>query len=106
MGGNPYSVYFFAGPVFRDQAELPDFFDPIRPYLNELKKCFVERPKLAQALLSFCLSKDYIDYVVVGVNNQHQLIENIKASLSYQGALPELPSYIPKRILLPYLWTK
>lgn len=97
---------FLQGLFFRNQAELPNFFKPISSYLNDLRTNFSDEAQLARALLSFCLSKDYIDCVILGVNNQAQLTENLKASLSYQGGLPDAPNHIQEKIVLPYLWPK
>lgn len=97
---------FLQGLFFRDPAELSDFFEPISSYLNDLQKNFGHDAQLARALLSFCLSKDFIDYVVLGVNNEAQLSENLQASSSYQGGLPDAPNHIPEKIVLPYLWPK
>ena len=97
---------FLQGLFFRDRVELPNFFEPISSYLDNLRKNFSDNAQLAQVLLSFCLSKNFIDYVVLGVNNHAQLTENLNAARGYQGGLPVVPNYIPEKILLPYLWPK
>ena len=97
---------FLQGLFFKREEGLFEFFGPVVPYLNALKSSFLNEGQLAQALLSFCLSKDFIDYVVLGVNNVKQLEENIKASESFTADLPNPPNNIPENILLPYLWPK
>ena len=95
---------FLQGLFFVDPEELPEFFEPIFPYLNRLRNSCFDSTQLAQALLNFSLSKDFIDYVVIGVNNDSQLIENINASKTPSIHLPELPRKISENILRPDLW--
>ena len=72
---------FLQGLFFKSTQELPEFFQPVIPYLNELKYVFPDKGKLAQVLLGNSLSKEFIDYVVLGVNNHLQLQENLKISI-------------------------
>lgn len=97
---------FLQGLFFVDPEELPDFFEPITPYLNRLRNSYFDNTQLAQALINFSLSKDFIDYVVIGVNNESQLIENINFSETSIFVLPEPPRKIPENILRPNLWPK
>ena len=97
---------FLQGLFFNPADGLSEFFGPVVPYLKALKSTFSDEGQLAQALLSFCLSKDFIDYVVLGVNNVKQLEENLKATESFSGDLPNPPNNIPENIVLPYLWPK
>ncbi|MDA8566769.1 aldo/keto reductase [Schleiferiaceae bacterium] len=97
---------FLQGLFFKPLEGLPEFFGPVVPYLKALKSIFLDEDQMAQALLSFCLSKDFIDYVVLGVNNVKQLEENLKATESFSGDLPNPPNNIPENIVLPYLWPK
>ena len=95
---------FLQGLYFVNQTELPQFFGPVTHYLNEVKKKYDDTTQLAQALLNFCLSKDYIDYVVIGINNEAQLINNINAFELHNMDLPEAPRNISEKILMPNLW--
>ena len=95
---------FLQGLFFVDPEELPKFFEPISSYLNRLRDSCFDSTQLAQALLNFSLSKDFIDYVVIGVNNESQLIENINASKTPSIDLPEPPRKISENILRPNLW--
>lgn len=98
---------FLQGLFFRNPDELPDFFKPISSYLKNLKQSFKNQSHLAQAMLNFCLSKDFIDFVVIGVNNEAQLISNIKIlELEQNSDLPEPPRNISEKILMPNLWPK
>lgn len=97
---------FLQGLFFKSTEELTEFFQPVIPYLNELKYIFPDKGKLAQVLLGNSLSKEFIDYVVLGVNNHLQLQENLKISDIYLDDIPRQLNTIPKNILLPYLWPK
>ena len=87
-----------------NDEEVPEFFKPIAQYLFELKNKFSNNGQLAQALLNYCLSKEFIDYVVIGINNEAQLIENISDSKTTLDELPEAPGNIAESILMPHLW--
>ena len=95
---------FLQGLFFVDPEELPEFFEPVTPYLNLLRNSYFDSAQLAQALLNFSLSKDFIDYVVIGVNNEIQLIENMNTSKNPSIDLPEPPRKISENILRPSLW--
>ena len=97
---------FLQGLFFKSTEELTEFFQPVIPYLNELKYIFPDKGKLAQVLLGNSLSKEFIDYVVLGVNNHLQLQENLKISDIYLDDIPRQLNTIPENILLPYLWPK
>lgn len=97
---------FLQGLFFKSTEELTEFFQPVIPYLNELKYIFPDKGKLAQVLLGNSLSKEFIDYVVLGVNNDLQLQENLKISDIYLDDIPRQQNTIPENILLPYLWPK
>lgn len=97
---------FLQGLFFLNNEDLPEFFKPIAQYLFELKNKFSNSDKLAQALLNYCLCKEFIDFVVIGVNNEAQLNENISGSKILWEDLPEAPKNIEERILMPNLWPK
>lgn len=95
---------FLQGLYFRDTYQLHEFFNPISSYVDQLRSRFIDNGQLARTLLSFSLSKDYIDSVVIGINNQFQLIENLREHESTEIDLPLVPKNIPEKILMPYLW--
>lgn len=97
---------FLQGLFFKSTEELSEFFQPVIPYLEELKSTFPDEAKLARMLLSYSLSKDFIDCVVLGVNNDLQLQENLETSDTYLDDLPMQLNTIPENILLPYLWPR
>lgn len=95
---------FLQGLFFKSTEELPEFFQPVIPYIKKLNHIFPKKGQLARALLNHSLSKDFIDYVVLGVNNNLQLEENLKTSDVYLDEIPRQLNTIPENILLPYLW--
>ena len=95
---------YLQGLYFRDNNQLTEFFKPIDSYHKNLRDSFHENGQLARALLNFSLNKDFIDNVVIGVNNQVQLIENTKRLKSSEINLPPVPKNIPEKILMPHLW--
>lgn len=97
---------FLQGLFFKSTEELSEFFQPVIPYLKELKSTFPNKGKLARMLLSYSLSQEFIDCVVLGVNNDLQLQENLKNSETYFDDLPRQLNTIPENILLPYLWPR
>ena len=97
---------FLQGLYFRHNSDLSDFFKPIESYHKNLKEIFDDNDQLARALLSFSISKNFIDSVVIGVNNHEQLIENTKKVINLGEDLPQIPKNIPEKILMPYLWPK
>lgn len=97
---------FLQGLFFKSSEELSEFFQPVILYLKELKNIFPDKGQLARALLSYSLSKDFIDYVVLGVNDDLQLQQNLKTSGTYLDIFPRQLNTIPENILLPYLWPK
>lgn len=95
---------FLQGLFFKSTEELPEFFQPVIPYIKKLNQILPEKGQLARSLLNHSLSKDFIDYVVLGVNNDLQLQENLKISDIYLDEIPRKLNTIPENILLPYLW--
>lgn len=97
---------FLQGLFFKSTEELSEFFQPVIPYLQELKSTFPDKGNLARMLLSYSISQEFIDYVVLGVNDHFQLQENLKTSGEYFDKFPRQMNTIPENILLPYLWPK
>jgi aryl-alcohol dehydrogenase-like predicted oxidoreductase len=56
-------------------------------------------------LLNFVLNKDFIDKVIVGVENTNQLRENIEG-LNNAKDLPPITDKVSNNILNPSLWKK
>lgn len=91
---------FLQGLFFMSADELPMFFEEIKPILNEIQKKGRVLPGL---LLKYCLDQNFIDKVIIGVNNHKQLKENIQKVTSIE-VLPELNQKIKSKILTPSEW--
>lgn len=90
---------FLQGLFFMNPQNLDSFFNEVKPILIQLQ----EKRALNGALLKFVLEKPFIDKVIIGVENNIQLIQNIK-NLTNAPALPELESTISDNILIPSKW--
>ena len=93
---------FLQGLFFLNPLELPEFFNPVKGILKDIKQNY---GPIEGSLLSFCINQDFIDRVVLGVNNQEQLLKNVN-SISEAKPLPELNINIPHEILMPSMWPK
>jgi aryl-alcohol dehydrogenase-like predicted oxidoreductase len=69
---------FLQGLFFIDFNNLPKKLKPLEKYLRMLADLAIENKVTIESLaLQYCLSKDYIDGVLVGVDNLDQLKQNI-----------------------------
>lgn len=91
---------FLQGLFFMDIDQLDSYFESLFPLLKNLQQNVKHLPG---ALLNFVLSQPFIDRVIIGVENQKQLIQNLE-SLSTDSTLPELTEKIPESILVPSNW--
>lgn len=91
---------FLQGLFFTEPDKLAAFFDPVKDYLLDLQNNY--RP-LHAYLLNYVISNDWVDKVVVGVNNKKQLIENV-AALKHPLNLPRFDGKIDAAILNPANW--
>ena len=92
---------FLQGLFFMDPHKLDDFFNEVKPIIANLQ----EEEPLNGALLKFVLEKSYIDKVIIGVENERQLVQNIE-NLDTSSSLPELERKISDNILIPSKWPK
>ncbi len=94
---------FLQGLFFTDVSKLSDFFDVVKEEILELQNKFKE--KLPAALLNFVLQSDFIDKVIIGVENSKQLQINIE-SVSSNVTLPTKSFNFSKEIVMPSFWPK
>ena len=92
---------FLQGLFFMDPHKLDDFFNEVKPIIANLQ----EEEPLNGALLKFVLEKSYIDKVIIGVENERQLVQNIE-SIEIASSLPKLESKISENLLIPSRWPK
>ena len=93
---------FLQGLFFMKPAKLSSFFNDIKPIIEKLQN---DNKYLAGALLKYVLKKDFIDKVIVGVENSQQLIQNI-SDLKNAEKLEEFNLAIKNEIVTPFLWEK
>lgn len=93
---------FWQGLFFRQPEGLPHFFEPIKPILTDLQQL----PNLPAALLQFVAQQSFIDRVIIGVENQLQLLQNIQNLQQPEVALPKATCAISDEILMPANWPK
>ena len=71
---------FLQGLFFMDRNNLPLTLRELKSHLEELDKiCAENEISMSHLALGYCLSKDYIDKVVIGVDSLEQLDLNIEA---------------------------
>lgn len=93
---------FLQGLFFMKTNQLGVFFDDVKPLIKKLQN---ENKFLAGALFAYVLKKDFIDRVVVGVQNSKQLTQNI-IDIGHAEELEKLNVNIKEEILSPFLWKK
>jgi len=70
---------FLQGLFFMDPSQLPNKLLSLKPYVENVHKIASQNNLSPDELaLQYVLQKDYIDYVLIGVDNKNQLEENIK----------------------------
>ncbi|MCK9225656.1 MAG: aldo/keto reductase [Candidatus Muirbacterium halophilum] len=92
---------FLQGLFFVNPLSLPSFFDEIKETLKSL----CNQRHLSSSLIKYCLSKKFIDKVIIGVNNLTQLMENID-NLENAILLDNCNLTINNSILTPSKWPK
>lgn len=101
-GGEVHSrSVFLQGLFFRNISELPSHFNSVKNILQQIKD--ESESSLSGNLLRFAVEKDFIDCVILGVNNTTQLIENI-LSLKKSALIKRPNINISDNILNPALW--
>ena len=71
---------FLQGLFFMDRNNLPLSLRELKSHLEELDRiCSNYKISMSQLALGYCLSKDYIDKVVIGVDSLEHLNLNIEA---------------------------
>jgi aryl-alcohol dehydrogenase-like predicted oxidoreductase len=71
---------FLQGLLLMPQNEVSPFFKPIHQHLKKYHQMLNEKKiSSIQATLNFVKQINEVDYIVIGVNNKQQLLENINA---------------------------
>lgn len=95
---------FLQGLFFMRTESLPLFFRDAIPGIEYLHKNFPSKKERASSLLSFALTNPYTDKVVMGINNETQLLNNIEGLLEFGNPPPEDLRITNEEILLPNHW--
>lgn len=90
---------FLQGLFFCNTDLLDNYFNEVKPLINNLQENF---QPLANNLLNFVLERDFIDKVIIGVENEDQLNNNLIES---KTQLPDLNTSISDNIIIPSNWT-
>lgn len=93
---------FLQGLFFKDVHTLPSFFDAVKPLIKRVQQ---QTRNVSGALLHYVAGKNFIDKVIVGVENSQQLLINIR-DLKLGIELDKNTASIPEQILMPSNWPK
>lgn len=93
---------FLQGLFFIKSEKLNSFFDEVKPLLKKLQNEYVSLNKL---LLNYVLGKEFIDKVIIGVENNDQLLQNLNV-FQESEELPDVNFDISSKILMPMHWPK
>jgi len=95
---------FLQGLFFMKTESLHPFFRDALPEIAYLHKNFPSVKERASSLLSFALTNPYTNKVVMGINNETQLLNNIKGLLEFGNPPLEDLRITNEDILLPNHW--
>ena len=95
---------FLQGLFFMKTESLHPFFKDAIPEIVYLHKNFPSVKERASSLLSFVLTNPHTDKVVMGINNEIQLLNNIEGFLEFGNPPPEDLRITNEDILLPNHW--
>jgi aryl-alcohol dehydrogenase-like predicted oxidoreductase len=94
---------FLQGLFFMDPTCLDSFFSPVKEYLQALQDTY--RDLLPHYLLEYVCRQDFIDHVIIGIENAEQLSDNLEF-LELKDSLPPFNLEIPESVLMPMNWPK
>lgn len=92
---------FLQGLFFSDIQKLPSFFDEVKKYIIELQINLSDN--LSGALLKYVLSLDFVDVVIMGVENEKQLKINL-ININTAHHLPLSDFNFSDSVLMPSNW--
>jgi len=98
---------FLQGLFFMETGQLPNHFENIKPFIDDLHKRFKKKDELANFLLTDVLEKSFIDKVIIGVNDSAQLKSNLSNfNLETLSLTADSIPVLSEEILNPSLWPK
>jgi len=92
---------FLQGLFFMPPHMLGAHFDPVKELLSQLQNTY--GANLSGVLLNHVLQKEFIDVVILGIENVNQLRENIEKIENSTAVNMEIP-YLEEEIVMPSLW--
>jgi len=92
---------FLQGLFFMDANMLPSFFNEVKDEIINLQSKY--KADLPAVLLRYALSFEFIDYVIIGVESEKQLLDNLRQMESAE-TLSEYNRTISELILMPSNW--
>lgn len=92
---------FLQGLFFADTEKLPAFFNELKPSIKKLQNNYKE--ELEGVLLSYVLQQEFIDVVIMGVENEGQLKKNINF-INYASQLESLKVTFSEQVVMPMNW--
>ena len=102
LGGEVHSrSTFLQGLFFAKTKSLPTHFNPVKTKITSLQNEYGD--SLQAALLAYVLEFQLIDRVIIGVNDNNQLLHNIN-SLTSAPKLKPHDMKISELILMPNKW--
>ncbi len=93
---------FLQGLFFIKASELNDYFTPIRNILEKLQKAY--KNDLPTYLMHYVLQQNFIDKIVLGVNNKTQLKNNMDALLNFSAEKSLEHIFVEDKYRIPSLW--
>lgn len=94
---------FLQGLFFTKTNELPEYFKDVKPFIDTLQLSYGEQ--LQGALLKYVIQQEFIDVVIIGVENQAQLNNNL-VSVASAPDLQPLGVTFSDKLLMPLHWPK
>ncbi len=94
---------FLQGLFFTKTDILSEYFDDIKPVINELQDSY--KDQLHGALLKYVLQQDFIDVVIVGLENEKQLSLNLESVIK-APLLQPVKGVFSEKLLMPLHWPK
>lgn len=101
---------FLQGLFLMDDKKIPNYLEKAKKYLYEFEAlCKEYQLDKVSTLLNYPANNQYIDYVVIGVDNAKQLQEHIdnfgaKLPLEFLQKVSQKFANIEEEIILPNLW--
>ena len=94
---------FLQGLFFTDVQKLPSFFDQVKKNIGDLQIKYENN--LSSVLLKYVLSLDFIDVVIMGVENKMQLKNNLTNIENAQFLSPKDFNF-SEDVIMPSNWPK